>query len=264
MRSWFLSTLALALFGWVLFRMPLPPFLAKMPGAAPDAEESRALREEATALRRHGKWERALRVERRLHDAYPGDPTYMAELGEIYDHLGRFAEEAAIWAEFFDHSPTPLEGCPQAGQAYEKLGRQREAIAVFERCLSFQPDLPDSLFYLAHAFERDGNIGRAAELYEHGWKLFPANGDLATGLARMRLRQGQPEEARRLAGDVLRAAGGKNSDALLVAGLAARRLGDRAAALDYLRRGAALAPRDEDFKTTLAQMAAEDAGRDRP
>jgi len=150
------STLALAPY-WALFRMPVPGAR----GVELDSEESRRIHDEADFMRRLGKWDRALKPTLKLHAAYPESPVYLPRLGEIYDHLGRFAVESAVWEQFLDRSPTPIEGCPQAGQAYEKQGLSKQAIATFERCLGFQPGNPDSIFYLAHALEpRNELFGR--------------------------------------------------------------------------------------------------------
>lgn len=252
------STLALAAFYWGLFRMPVPGAR----GAELDQEESRRIQDEADFMRRLGKWDRALKPTLKLHAAYPESPVYLQRLGEIYDHLGRFAEESAVWEQFLDRSPTPIEGCPQAGQAYEKQGLGKQAIATFERCLGFQPGNPDSTFYLAHALERDGETDRAAALYEQGASVHPGYADLTVGLARMRLRQGRVAEARTLSSGIV-ARDPKNVDALLVLGLSYRRLGERAAARGYLERGAQLADRYIDFQITLAHMAEEDADVER-
>jgi tetratricopeptide (TPR) repeat protein len=253
-RSFAISTLSLGSFFWGIYRMPLPG----SSGTQMDAEESRQLRDEVALACRMGRWQHALKPALRLHAAYPGEPVYMASLGETYSRLERYREAAQIWSEYLDHSPTPIEGCPQAPQSYEKLGAHAEAIRLFERCLSFEPDNPDSLYYLAHALESSNQIGRAEELYLRGVAVRPDNPDLQIGLARIRLRQGRPEEARGLAAAVLERQAG-NVDALLVMGLASRRLGDRARAKAYLTRGAGLAPRDGDFVLSLAQMAEEDA-----
>src|SRR6266567_7223438 len=107
------ATLALGIFYWGLFRMPV----SAGRGAELDFEESRRLQEDSVVLQRFGKWDRALRITLKLHAAWPENPIYLAQLGGIYDHLGRYREEAAVWEEFLDRSPRPIEGCPQAGQA---------------------------------------------------------------------------------------------------------------------------------------------------
>ena len=252
-----LSALALGMFYWGLFRLPFP-------GAAEadqDAEKSRELQDESAVMRRYGKWQRALKPSLKLHAAYPDNHIFIGQLAEIYDHLGRFQEEAAMWEQFLLHAPRPIEGCPQVGQTYEKLGLGKQAIAAFEKCLGFEPENADSIFYLARALERNGEIERAAALYEHGAAISPGYLDLQIGLARMRLRQGKPEEARAVTTKIV-AASPKNTDALLVLALSCQRLGERAEARKYLERGVQLADGYSDFHLALANMAEQDADLD--
>jgi len=193
-RAFLISTLSLVMFFWGLYRMPMPQVGAK----EVSENELRELREDLAIATRLGKWPRALRASQKLHEAYPGEPIYLASRGLIYGNLGRYREAAEIWSEYLDHSPTPVEACPQAAQAYERQGLMSNAIRVYERCLSFEPENPDSIFYLAHTLERNGQTERAEELYRRGIQVRPDNPDLAVGLARVRLRQGQVEEARKL------------------------------------------------------------------
>jgi tetratricopeptide (TPR) repeat protein len=248
------SLLALGAFYWGLYRMPVPGAA----GAALNSEKSRQLQDETAVLHRQGKWAQALEPTLRLHAAYPESPIYAGHLAEIYDHLGRYREEAGMWEQFLVHAPRPIEACPQIGQAYQKQGLPKQAIAAFEKCLSFEPDSPDSIFVLAHALEQDGQTDRAGALYERGLALNPRSADLAMGSARIKLRQGKLEDARQLAARTL-AAFPKNPDALLVLGLACARQGDRAAARSYLERGVEIADGYADLHVALGNLAEQDA-----
>lgn len=249
-----LSTAALALFYWGLFHMPVPG----AGGGALDPEKARQLQDESAVMRRYGNWKRALTPTLKLHNAYPESHIYVGQLAEIYGHLERYREEAAMWEEFVVRAPRPIEGCPQLGQAYEKQGLQQQAIAAFEKCLAFEPNNPDSIFYLARALERGGETDRAAALYERGATVSPTYFDLEIGLARMRLRQGKTDEARARATHIVNQSP-KNVDALLVLGLACQRLGDRTDARNYLEHGVQLADGYIDFHLALANMAEQDA-----
>jgi len=251
------SLLALGAFYWGLFRLQLPD--ANSVALTP--EKSQELQDESAVMRRFGKWNRALAPTLRLHAAYPENHIYIGQLAEIYDHMGRYADESAMWEAYVEHAPRPIEACPQIGQAYEKQGKETRAIAAFEKCLTFEANNPDSLFYLARALERSGQTDRAASLYQLGVAASPGYSDLETGLARMRLRQGKPEEARDLAAAVVRQSP-NNTDALLVLGLACQRLGDRTGARNYLERGVKLADTYVDFHLALANMAEQDANLD--
>src|SRR5581483_2675242 len=115
-----------------------------------------------------------------MHRSNPESHIYIAQLAEIYDHLGRYAEESAMWEQFLDHAPMPIEGCPQIGQSYEKQKRWADALRAFERCLAIDPDSLDSMFMLAHAHEQHGSIEKAEELYRKGYALRPSYSDFGT------------------------------------------------------------------------------------
>ena len=117
-------------------------------------------------------------------------------------------------------------------------------------------DSPEERFFLAHALEHKGEFARAADLYQRGAVIAPNYIDLRIGLARVELHLGQTKEARQMSLQVLHQFG-DNADALLVAGLASWRSGDRDAARVYLEKGAKLARNDSDFQIALARLAEE-------
>ena len=247
------TALVLGMFYYGLFRMPVPGSSGGL-----DPDQARELQEESAVMRRYGNWTKALPLTLKLHEAYPESHIYIGQLAEIYDHLGRYREEAEMWEQFLERAPRPIEGCPQIGQAYEKQGLPKKALQAFEKCLAIEPTDPDQIFYLARAVEQDGQTDRAAALYARGVELSPNYSDLAIGLARMRMRQGKFEEARRLLIHVLDQSP-KNPDALLVLGLACERLGERKEAKSYLERGVAVAGDYADLHLALASLAEQDA-----
>lgn len=247
------AALALGAFYWGLYRMPVPGAKSGL-----DPEKSRELQDQAAVMRRYGKWDRAVTPTMKLHNAYPENSIYIGQLAEIYDHLGRYREEAAMWEQFLVHAPRPIEGCPQIGDAYEKQGLPKQAIAAFEKCLALEPESPDQIFYLARALESDGQTDRALELYQRGAAANPAYTDLTIGLARIRLQQGKLDEARRVAAAAL-VESPNNPDALLVLGLACVRQGDRTAARNYLERGVRVADGYADLHLALANLDEQDA-----
>jgi tetratricopeptide (TPR) repeat protein len=217
------------------------------------AEESGKLWEQCNALYRAGKYQQALPAVLKLHESYPGNHIYIEMASDIYDHLGRYEEEAAFWEQYFDRAPNPVTACPQIGQAYWKQGKQQEAISAFERCLALDPENSDSIFFFAHALELSGETERAGELYQRGLKIAPRYSDLQLGLARVRLRQGREAEARQMALNVLRK-DTQNVDALLVAGLAYSREDNFARARQYLEDGVKLSDGYLDFHFALARL----------
>ncbi|MDQ6700546.1 MAG: tetratricopeptide repeat protein, partial [Acidobacteriota bacterium] len=194
------ATAVLAMFYVILFRLPIPGAASKalQPGAL------QKLQERSAEFRRSGKWSRALEPAGRLHAEYPENHIYIDNLAEIYAHLGRYREEAAMWELFLTRAPLPGEGCPQIGQAYEKQGKTKETLDAFERCLALDPADTDSIYYLAHTLERQGFSERAAAMYERGVALSPNYSDLQIGLARMRMRQDRISEAKQIAEAVVK------------------------------------------------------------
>ena len=213
--------------------------------------------EDCKSLFRQGKYEEALTDGLRLHESYPGNHIYIEMVADIYDHLGRYPEEAEYWEKYFDRAPNPVTACPQIGQAYWKQGKEKEAISAFERCLQRDPENSDSIFYLAHALEMSGQTERAGELYQRGMKIAPEYTDLQLGLARIDLRQDKVPQARDLALNALKKSP-ENVDALLVAGLVYSREGDLAKAKQYLEHGSKLADGYLDFHFALARIAEEE------
>ena len=247
------ATVVLAIFYAILFRVPIPGTAGK----TLQPRDLQRLQERSAALRRAGKWQRAIEPALRLHTEYPENHIYIDNMAEIYSHLGRYREEAAMWELFLTRAPLPGEGCPQIGQAYEKQGKPKETLDAFERCLAFDPADTDSIYYLAHTLERQGLSERAAAMYERGVALSPNYSDMQIGLARMRLRQDRASEAKQIAETVVKRSP-ENVDALLVLGLAWRSDGNRARARTYLERGSKLADRYADFHIVLGGMAEQD------
>jgi tetratricopeptide (TPR) repeat protein len=179
----------------------------KRPPARPALSQAEAqqLEGESKALIGQQKFQEALAPTLKLYDAYPENSIYIGRLADMYDHLGRYPEEAQMWGKYLDRAPTPVQACPQYGRAYWKQGDEYEqqAIAAFERCVSIDPRNTDLIFALAHALEMSGAWDRAAQQYEQGLTISPQYTDLELGLARCRVRQDRHEEARQIAEKVL-------------------------------------------------------------
>jgi tetratricopeptide (TPR) repeat protein len=215
------------------------------------SEEVRELKDDLALLQRQGRWREAELPARELHEAAPNSHMYLQALAEIYDKTGHVEQEARMWEQFVQYAPLPGEACPQLPRTYEKQGRTEEAIRAFERCYGFDRTNSDNAFYLAYAYERAGRRAEATAQYERAHEANPRNGDLNIGLARMRLRQARPEEACQLAKATL-ASNPNHVDALLVAGMASRDVGDLTRAKEYLERGSKLADSYNDFHVLLA------------
>lgn len=240
-------SLALVVFYWALF---IPPGAASRATDASTGDQTRLALEEARRLVRAHEFSKALEPALRLRDADPNNHAYLRLLAEAYHGAGNFGEEARTWESFMEHAPLPFEACPQIGLAYQKQSKTDEALNAFQRCYELDHRDSDSIFYFALALERKGDYARAEGLYRQGLRLAPDYADLAVGSARCMLHLGKAEQAEKAIKQVL-ARHPENVDALLVAGLASWRTGDRAGAKTYLEKGAALAPNDGDFRSAL-------------
>jgi tetratricopeptide (TPR) repeat protein len=219
--------------------------------------DAQQLESESKALIGRQQYQEALAPTLKLYDAYPENSIYIGRLADMYDHLGRYPEEAQMWEKYIDRAPTPVQACPQYGQAYWKQGdaHEQQAIAAFQRCVSLDPRNTDLIFALAHALEMSGAWDRAAQQYEQGLAISPQYIDLELGLARCRVRQDRHEEARQIAQKVL-AKSPNTADALLILGMVDLHEDKYSDARRVLERGAKLAPNDSDFQKLLARVAA--------
>ena len=219
-------------------------------------EELQLLVDQSKSLIDQGRYADALTPTLTLSGAYPENHIYLGHLAVIYDHLGRYDEEARYWEMFMDHAPTPIEACPQIGQAYWKQGEKfvAQALAAYQRCLALDPKNPDSLFYFGHALEMSGQWKQAVEQYKKGLAISPGYDDLSLGLARCWLRLDRPGDAKKLAERVLRRHP-DSSDAFLVLGLFYMRADNYPEARKVLTRGSQLAEGDADFHVLLARTA---------
>jgi len=252
-----LPLLFLAL-AYVLLYSPHSLFKSRRDAVKPvlTQQESQRLSDLSKSLVNQGHYQQALEPTLTLYRAYPENHIYIGRLAEIYDHLGRYDEEAASWEKYMDHAPTPIEACPQIGQAYWKQGEkfERQALAAYERCVALDPKNTDSIFYLAHALEMSGQWAPAAEQYQKGLAISPGYTDLTLGLARCWLRMDKPDDAKKLADQVL-SRRRDNSGALLVLGMFYLHRDNYAQAKKVLTQGVQLANGDPDFHLLLARVA---------
>lgn len=225
-------------------------------GRAASGEEMKQLQEDLAVLREEQRWKEAELSARQLHELVPKNHIYIQALAEIYERTGRVADEAKMWELFVQYAPLPVEACPHWPRAYEALGDIQRSLQAYARCLSFDRTNSDNAFFMAHAYEKAGMIPQAVAEYERAHEANPKNGDIRVGLARMLIRQNRPKEAKVLAEEVLKVSP-RQTDALLVMGLACRQLGDLAAAREFLRRGSILSDGDNDFHLMLAAIAEE-------
>jgi tetratricopeptide (TPR) repeat protein len=201
-----------------------------------------------------GEYKEALEPALKLYNSYPENPVYLQRLADIHNRLGQYREEAAMWEQFLQHAPVPVEGCPQIGKAYEKQGKRTEAIHAFERCLAFDTTEPDSLFFLAHALEVERQFDRAEKLYLQCISISAKYSDCQLGAARVLFRRGHGAQAKQIAEEVL-GRSPNNTDALLVMALVNWSQGNLSEARRILERAVKLSDRYTDLYLVLGRIA---------
>ena len=247
----------LAVAYWVLLMSPTAPVSPPAGSTSLTIDDARTLVERTQALIAEHRYKDALVPMHTLFQANPTNHIYAGRLAEISNHLGRFRDEAVYWEQFVRYSPNPIEACPQIGDAYWKQGLAEESVEAFERCAGFESDNADALFYLARAYERTQQYDAAERSYRRGMAMAPEYLDMRHGLARLDLLRGQTTRARTAAMRLLTEAP-NDVDALLIAGLAFQREGNRREAKKYLERGVGLEDTYADFHLALGVVAEEE------
>jgi len=225
-------------------------------------EDVRILRAKGATLMDAEQFDEAEEVYVKLHKEFSDNAVYSANLARIRHSQDRFDEEAALWEEYLQHSPTPVEGCPQIGFAYRAAGEREKALDAQKRCWEFEPTNSDMILFYALELEHNGDKKRAHELYSKGHEISPRYGDIMVGLARTDMSLGQTAEARTLILQVLERSP-DSADALLAAGMILARTGDRQAARRYLQHGVEVSPTYEDMQIALAALGGSPGGANR-
>jgi tetratricopeptide (TPR) repeat protein len=196
----------------------------------------------------------------RLHAEFDDNASYTYELARIRNSQKKYEEEAALWEQFIQHSPTPVEGCPAIGNAYRESGKDDKALDALKRCWEFEPTNSDMILFYALELEHNGEKKKAHDLYVKGHGVSPHYGDIIVGLARTEMSLGNLPEARKHILEVL-ARRPDNVDALFAAGLIMSRSGDTAAARRYLQHGVELSPTYDEMKRALASLGSAGGSR---
>jgi tetratricopeptide (TPR) repeat protein len=165
----------------------------------------------------------------------------------------QFAEEARLWQDFVDHSPTSQQACPAIGLAYERRGDLDKAITASKKCASLEPGQLDLSLAIAHVLQAKSEFSRAGEIYRQCLAKDPNNMDARNGLALVALKQNRLKEAADAANTVLRD-NSANTDALLITGIVAWREHKLDDAERIFRRGLTLDDQRADFHAFLGRI----------
>ena len=245
--------LVLGAFYWGLILNPWIPGSGSQEygeGLPPEAFET-VLKSSARFLA-EGDVERAEQTLLQVHEQFPENSTYMLELAQFYNKVGRYAEEARTWEQFMDFAPLPGMACPQVGIAYRNSGQPDLAAEKFKECFEIE-ETSDTTLFEALTLEQEGKLRESQELYDRVLEAAPHYPDAIIGAARVRIKLGKVKEAQDLLFQDIDQFS-TNPDALLVAGMIKAQLGEIAAARDFYQRGQRLRPQDPDFRRQLARL----------
>jgi tetratricopeptide (TPR) repeat protein len=221
-------------------------------------EDVRVLRWKGAALMESKSYDEAEDVYVKLHKEFADNSFYSGELAKIRHSQRRYEEEAAMWEDYMQHAPVPVEGCPQIGVAYRLNGQDDKALDAMKRCWEYEPTNSDMILFYALELEHNGEKKHANELYAKGHVVSPHYSDITVGLARTDLSMGHTAEARKLILEALERSP-DSADALLAAGIILSRCGDKAGARRYLEHGVEVSPDYSEMRTALAAMGGSSA-----
>jgi tetratricopeptide (TPR) repeat protein len=216
-------------------------------------EDVKVMRWKGAGLMEAQQYNEAEEIYVRLHKEFADNAVYSGELAKIRHAQGRFEEEAALWEDFVQHSPTPVEGCPQIGESYRSAGQGAKALDALKRCWEFEPTNSDMILFYALELEHHGDENLAHDLYVKGHQISPRYSDITVGLARTELHRGNQSGARNLILQALERTP-DNPDALLAAGIIFTRSGDKQTARKYLQHGVEVSPTYVDMRLALAAI----------
>lgn len=194
----------------------------------------------------------------RLHKEFADNSFYTSELARIRHAQKRYDEEAALWEDYMQHAPVPVEGCPQIGKAYRLAGDIDKTLDALKRCWEFEPNNSDMILFYALELEHQGQKRQARDLYAKGHQVLPGYSDITVGLARTEAATGRIGEARKLILEALDRTP-DNPDALLAAGIILSRAGDRAGATRYLEHGLEISPDYDELRDALMSLGGSQA-----
>jgi len=163
---------------------------------------------------------------------------FFFSLGIFYLQLGQSENALKSWRKALSLNPESTELRYHLGALYFKLNRYKEALAPLSRGVSGlnhpaqKMMLLDGLKMLGTSYYETGNIFAAQNAWVRAAAIQPQDHEIRTGLARIKLKQGQVEDAVTMLESVV-AENSRSITALSSLGSALNQLGRREEALRY-------------------------------
>ncbi len=112
-----------------------------------------------------GDWQQAVRVLEELRTLDPDNPTYIVQLGVLYEHLG---EEEKAHRAYERARALVDEGTfyKLRAMTYLQVGAAQAALEDAQRAVKALPEDPEAYFYLGNAYELLGRLPEALDAYE--------------------------------------------------------------------------------------------------
>jgi tetratricopeptide (TPR) repeat protein len=225
----------------------------------------------ARLLQATGKFERALNyAERgiRLHPESAAFHYYAATshagLEQYQRAVEHFADaESLASEESIDAFEGPGRFFFRYGIALERLGRFDEAAKRFEKSIRLTPAddkevRANTLNYLGYMWlERDQEIDKAGDCIRQANELVPDNPAYVDSLGWFHFKKGRYQEALQellRAESLLKKPEAEDAEIIEHIGRAYEQLGQKENAVEYLRKAAALDPKNEKIRTRLDRM----------
>lgn len=161
-----------------------------------------------------------------------------ADLRAIADAAARrdFALAEALSLRLVERDPASARGWFYLGHARAATGRFAEAVEPYQKAVERGLDDPKARFQLGYAAHRAGRHDVAAPALETVLEAAPEHADARYALGVSQLELGRPADAERTLAPLLEPPGTWSDLARFHRGLARRRLGREAEAVDDLRR----------------------------
>ena len=166
--------------------------------------ERRVLRENAhgVMLSRFGMRGSALEVLSMIGQEVPDNVVAFFNLSTMYTSLGMHRLSALTLQRLLTRYPQALEARLLLYDTLERDGRGEDARLLAETTHALYPEEPQVLLQLAEAYATLGNLSMADTVLSSGVSARPDDAGLRVGLALVRLRNGQQDEASALLDDV--------------------------------------------------------------